>query len=94
MSKSNEKRATLCQLKLGSWKRQKAIRICLCMISFAITSIGTVDGATVGGGLSVRVVGGRVSARWVVLGNVAKMKKRNPSAIDTHQVISLETRGW
>ena len=71
------------------------------MISFAIGSVGAAGGVCAGDGLvgeGGRAMRGRVSAQWTVLEHEAKMGMGDPNAIDTHQIISLETTsaggGW
>ena len=62
------------------------------MIGFAIDSVGVVCDVCVGDGLvgeGGRAMRGRVSAKWTALDHAAKMRKRDPSAVDTHQIISL-----
>ena len=66
------------------------------MISFAVDSVGTADDACMGDGVvgeGDRAMRGRVSAKWTVLEHATKIRKRDPSAVDTHQIISLETPG-
>ncbi len=91
-----EKSATLCQpsRQMGNGKRKQAIRTCRCMISFAIDSMGAADDGCVGDGLVGE--GGRT-----MRSSVSEMDSHGAhiqdeeevSAIDTHQITSLETPG-
>ena len=82
--------------KFTNGKRKKAIRTCRCIMSFAIDSVGAAGDVCAGDGLvgeGGRAMSGRVLAKWTVSEHVAKMRKRDPSEVDTHQIISLETPG-
>ena len=66
------------------------------MIGFAIDSVGAADDVCMGDGVigeGDRAMRGRVSAKWTVLEHAAEVRKRDSSAVHTHQIISLETPG-
>ena len=66
------------------------------MISFTIDSVGAAGDVCAGDGPvgeGGRAMGGRVLVKWTVLEHAAKMRKRDPRAVDTHQIISLGTPG-
>src|SRR5882757_7908914 len=79
---------------MGNGKRKKAIRTCRCIISFAIDSMGAADDAGVGdvpvgeGGRAMRSSISEMDSH-----GAHSQDEEEGSAIDTHQIASLETPG-
>ena len=75
-------------------KQERVIRTCRCIISFAIDSMGAADDAGVGDGLVGE--GGkamRSSVNEMDSHGAHSQDEEEGSAIDTHQITSLETPG-